>query len=241
MKRVFTSLVANPDNNMTFEEEVNVFYISRNNIASSIVADTRLGGFGIFFFEAVLLSAVLFVCTRGRRRMACYWLILAGLFLSLFILPSGWWARYYAYFYLFPFVMLFYAERFGLKTRFTRRLHILILLLFSIDSSLCFCGLFRNIVHHERVDYLLDRMEASQKEVKIYTINISFIDKMERRAIPYKLCLEDEVKDKLYNYCWLGLNREDFDFETAQPRVFEVHPSLQMKWEINEQYKDPDK
>ena len=83
-------------------------------------------------------------------------------------------------------------------------------------------------------------MEASQKEVKIYTNNFSFIDKMEHRAIPYKLCLEDEVKDKLYIYCWLCLNREDFDFETAQPRVFLLHPSLQLKWEINEQYKGPD-
>ena len=40
-------------------------------------------------------------------------LILSILFISLFILPSGWWARYVPFFYLFPILIFLYIEKWG--------------------------------------------------------------------------------------------------------------------------------
>ena len=142
--------------------------------------------------------------------MRWYLSVLVGLLVSLVILPSGWWARYVAFFYLFPFVMLFYAERFGLKTRFSRGLHILILSLLSPG------------------------------EAKLYTRNYSFLDKLERRSIPYKLFPDTEMKDKLDIPCPIYMNRTDFDFETDQPWILSLRPSFQLKWSDNNRYEGQD-
>ena len=116
------SVASNPSDDM-LSEDIHVFGISAKfDILSSVASDVRIGGFGIFFFEAILLSIVLFVCTgHVDRRMRWYSVGSCRVFASSHwvILPSGWWARIRRPFlYLFPFVMLFYAERFGLKNPF---------------------------------------------------------------------------------------------------------------------------
>ena len=69
-ENVLLSLVANPSNNMN-SDEVSVVGISKNNLSASWVSDARIGGFGIFFFESVLLALILFISTGYSRRMAC--------------------------------------------------------------------------------------------------------------------------------------------------------------------------
>lgn len=234
------SVASNPSDDM-LSEDIHVFGISKIDILSSVASDVRIGGFGIFFFEAILLSIVLFVCTGHIRRMRWYLSVLVGLLVSLVILPSGWWARYVAFFYLFPFVMLFYAERFGLKTRFSRGLHILILSLLSADIFICLSGLaVKNIVYKETIDYVLEKMESSPGEAKLYTRNYSFLDKLERRSIPYKLFPDTEMKDKLDIPCPIYMNRTDFDFETDQPWILSLRPSFQLKWSDNNRYEGQD-
>ena len=234
------SVASNPSDDM-LSEDIHVFGISKIDILSSVASDVRIGGFGIFFFEAILLSIVLFVCTGHIRRMRWYLSVLVGLLVSLVILPSGWWARYVAFFYLFPFVMLFYAERFGLKTRFSRGLHILILSLLSADIFICLSGLaVKNIVYKETIDYVLEKMESSPGEAKLYTRNYSFLDKLERRSIPYKLFPDAEMKDKLDIPCPIYMNRTDFDFETDQPWILSLRPSFQLKWSDNNRYEGQD-
>lgn len=234
------SVASNPSDDM-LSEDIHVFGISKIDILSSVASDVRIGGFGIFFFEAILLSIVLFVCTGHIRRIRWYLSVLVGLLVSLVILPSGWWARYVAFFYLFPFVMLFYAERFGLKTRFSRGLHILILSLLSADIFICLSGLaVKNIVYKETIDYVLEKMESSPGEAKLYTRNYSFLDKLERRSIPYKLFPDTEMKDKLDIPCPIYMNRTDFDFETDQPWILSLRPSFQLKWSDNNRYEGQD-
>ena len=234
------SVASNPSDDM-LSEDIHVFGISKIDILSSVASDVRIGGFGIFFFEAILLSIVLFVCTGHIRRIRWYLSVLVGLLVSLVILPSGWWARYVAFFYLFPFVMLFYAERFGLKTRFSRGLHILILSLLSAYIFICLSGLVvKNIVYKETIDYVLEKMESSPGEAKLYTRNYSFLDKLERRSIPYKLFPDTEMKDKLDIPCPIYMNRTDFDFETDQPWILSLRPSFQLKWSDNNRYEGQD-
>ena len=64
------SVASNPSDDM-LSEDIHVFGISKIDILSSVASDVRIGGFGIFFFEAILLSIVLFVCT-GHIRLIGY-------------------------------------------------------------------------------------------------------------------------------------------------------------------------
>lgn len=235
-ENVLLSLVANPSNNMN-SDEVSVVGISKNNLSASWVSDARIGGFGIFFFESVLLALILFISTGYSRRMAWYLVALVGLLASLFILPYGYWARYVSFFYLFPFVLLFYAERYGLKRRLSRGVHILILTLLSIDVFISLSGVIvQNVVYRQTVDYVLNRMEASTQEVELSTCNYLFLDKMERRGIPYKLVSEETLKDRLDISNPIYLNREDFDFETNRPRILSIYSSFGLRCEPNEHY-----
>lgn len=239
-ENVLMSLVANPSNNMN-SDEVNILGISKNNLTASSVSDARIGGFGIFFFESILLSIILFICSSRSRRIVGYLCVLVGLLASLFILPHGYWARYVGFFYLFPLIMLFYFVQFGLKSRFTRGLYIVTLSLLSFDILVSLSGVVvQNIVHKETVDYVLNQMEDSQREVELSTCNYSFIDKMERRAILYSLSPVDKMKDKLNISCPIYLNCENFDFETNQPWIFSLYSSFRLKCEPNELYKGAD-
>ena len=71
------SVASNPSDDM-LSEDIHVFGISKIDILSSVASDVRIGGFGIFFFEAILLSIVLFVCTGHIRRMRWYLSVLVG-------------------------------------------------------------------------------------------------------------------------------------------------------------------
>lgn len=238
VESVLISLVSNPSDNKQ-KEGLDIFGVSKENLLVSASFDTRIGGFGIFFFESILLAIVLFVCTGRIRRMTGYLWVLGGLFVSLFILPSGWWARYVAFFYLFPFILLFYAERFGLMTRFTRGLHIIILSMLSFDVLISLSSmLVVNVAYREKTDYVLDQMEASGQEVKLSTQNYVFIDMLKRREIPYQIVPVETVKDKLAFSNPLYLNRDEFDLGTGRPGFFSMFDLFQLVWEPNESYRD---
>lgn len=233
---VLMSLVSNPQNNLQ-ADSIEIWGVSKNSLIYSATVDTRLGGFGLFFFEAILLSIVLFISTGQKHRMTGYLWVLGGLFVSLFLLPSGWWSRYVAFFYLFPFVLLFYAERYGLSNRFTRALHIMVLVLLSVDVLICVGGrTVKNIVYKETVDYVLDRMEASGQEVELNTRNYLFLDKLNHREIPYKIVPHQILKERLFISLPLYLNRAEFDFETGQPWILSLRHVSQMNWEPNPMY-----
>jgi len=98
----------------------------------------------------------------------------------------------------------------------------------------------KNIVYKETIDYVLEKMESSPGEAKLYTRNYSFLDKLERRSIPYKLFPDTEMKDKLDIPCPIYMNRTDFDFETDQPWILSLRPSFQLKWSDNNRYEGQD-
>ncbi len=154
--------------------------------------DCRIGGFGIYFFESILLACILFVCTGFSRRQWGYLVVAIGLFLSLFVLPSGWWARYVAYFYLFPFVLMYYAQREGLKSWWQKALHLLFLACLSWDIAICLNGaITKNIEYRQRVEQLLTVMEQMEDEIELCTENYAFLNQLKSRGISYRMVDRD--------------------------------------------------
>ncbi len=159
--------------------------------------DCHIGGFGIYFFESILFACLLFVCTRPSRRQWGYLAVAAGLFLSLFVFPSGWWARYVAFFYLFPFVLMYYAEREGLNLWWQKALHLLILALLSCDIAICLSGAIeKNIEYRHRVEQLLTAMEQMEDEVELYTENYAFLNQLKKHGISYRM-IDRDYKEQM--------------------------------------------
>ncbi|SCH60550.1 Uncharacterised protein [uncultured Bacteroides sp.] len=85
---------------------------SKHDIVSIGYSDARLSGFGVLFSGILLLCIYLYCrCKMEKKDRKTSLLVLFVLFLSLFILPSGWWARYVPFFYGFPLLMVLFTER----------------------------------------------------------------------------------------------------------------------------------
>ncbi len=113
-EQVFISLFSFTSNNLT-GPTVLAFpsNLSKHTFNSSIGhSDPRIGGFGVFFSWILILAFALYnnnsVVKNGKRSL--YSVFLLVLFLSLFLLPGGWNARYIPIFYIFPLIMLLYLE-----------------------------------------------------------------------------------------------------------------------------------
>lgn len=84
--------------------------ITKSELATFSVPDTRIGGWGPFFGLALIISFV--VCwymVRSRSAMKYYWGVTLGLILvTVLINPEAWWARYTPQIWLIPVLTLVY-------------------------------------------------------------------------------------------------------------------------------------
>ena len=144
------SVASNPSDDM-LSEDIHVFGISKIDILSSVASDVRIGGFGIFFSKRFCCLSFcsfvrgIFVVYVGICRFlsvcSFHWLFFrrgGGLDMSPFSIYSR-------------SLCCFMPNGSGLKTRFSRGLHILILSLLSADIFICLSGLVvKNIVYKKR-------------------------------------------------------------------------------------------
>lgn len=163
----------------------NLYGFYRNFLNSSIV-DCRLGGFGSFFIESIILSLGITLSIYNYNKRDFFKLLISQsiLFISLILLPSGWWARYVPFFYLFICVPLFYLE----KNKVYWNLKITLALLITIN--ILFTSYFvikTSIQYTKKENYYLNLLKEKQpvgirigtnqgfyfklieKEIKIYT------------------------------------------------------------------------
>ncbi len=159
--------------------------------------DCRIGGFGTFFFKSMFLVCLLFICAKRTRRMWGLLAVTIGLFLSLFILPSGWWARYVAFFKIFPLVLMFYVIREDFKWWWQRAWLMFILALLSWDVKICGDrNVEKNIAYRHQMECVLDALEKQGREIEINTWNYAFLNQMKKRGIPYRQ-VDNEYEDVL--------------------------------------------
>lgn len=181
---VFHSLISNPNNNLA-TTNTQIFEISLNNLKASGETDTHIGGFGIFFFESIILLILTFYTSRlpYKRTITFVLLSLIG---CLFILPSGWWARYVAFFYLFPIILALHLFKYNQnkKSRFVQNIALILL---SIDSIISVGAVgYYSVSNNIKTDSAIYALSRAKDEIKLSTNNINFLDKLEKSNITYK-------------------------------------------------------
>lgn len=186
--QVLLSLACNPQNDFNGVATVRALGISMDEIKTSAAADVRIGGFGIFFFESIVL--LLFVlCFSWMERKRYVVALLAVLFLSLFLLPSGWWARYVSFFYAFPIVIIIGLQKWGRKGAFSQVLKYVGMLFLSADIAIAALAVSAYGVYYRlTVDSVVSTL-ASRKDVvyEMETYNLGFLHKLDDKTVRYKL------------------------------------------------------
>ncbi|KAA6339686.1 hypothetical protein EZS27_012394 [termite gut metagenome] len=114
--QVFISLFSYPAND-TEKQTKYIFFFDIKEFLYSIMktstpTSTRISGFGAFFSSILILSVIIYLFTKikDKQQRIFFGIIISALLGGLFILPSGWWARYVPFFWAMPLVMLLYSE-----------------------------------------------------------------------------------------------------------------------------------
>ena len=149
--------------------------------------DSRIGGFGLFFFEATIILLILSFFSKVQLKMKCFvWGCLFVLYSSLFVLPSGWWARYVAYFYLSPILLLplcYYAGRPGVY----KHLFFIAVILLVVNSGLSLItSSYLGIINQRNTERCLNYLQdIDTRGLIVQTPNALFLEKMKKRGIHY--------------------------------------------------------
>lgn len=209
---VLWSLVANSDNDRS-STKINVVNISKQNIKATTVADARIGGFGLFFFEAsfVLLIAFYLIKMPGKRYV---WLGLLALFVSLFLLPSGWWARYVCYFYAFPLLMMVCIQKWGMKEKKVRALQYVALCMLTLNSLVPSAATAVYLITNNlSVDNIIHTLSNENHVYNLKTTNYNFLNKLDKKGVRYEK-VDKEYSDTLpISGPRIFLDLKDYGFE----------------------------
>ncbi|MHB8624690.1 MAG: hypothetical protein ACYDBJ_06410 [Aggregatilineales bacterium] len=132
------------------------FTISQSELIAFYFPDTHVGGFGPFFGGIILL--ILLALAVSIRHIRLLWpkvatiaIISALLFISVFINPEAWWARYVPQLWLLPILSVFMIAIMA-RTRLQAALVRLILVAFLLN---CIIVLAANVVQQQRASNLI--------------------------------------------------------------------------------------
>lgn len=156
----------------------------------NIMVDQRVGGFGAFFSAILLFGILPFIFAmdkKNRRKKRYYVLILLALVASLFVLPSGWWARYVPFFWTVPLVMLLYTEEAGLKSpllRFFRGTAWFFISVTVIILTAASCK--TSLDYSKQIRRSCLQLQAFRQPLRVsFGIFPEYSKKLERYGIPY--------------------------------------------------------
>ncbi len=173
------SLIHNPKNDIMQKYENTIIIPHKKNINHSVYPDTRIGGFGILFFESTVLLALSLISFFLKKHeysenLIKMLLFLGSIYLCLYLLPSGWWARYNCYFYLFPCVIILFLVK---KANKGWLLNTAIFMLI-IDSGLSICGsILFSYISRQKTEAVV-KMLSGLSSVKVSTSNYAFVNLM---------------------------------------------------------------
>ncbi|MCL2327926.1 MAG: hypothetical protein FWC39_05360 [Bacteroidetes bacterium] len=215
--QVLISLVAQPNGYLEWRKTA--FQVDKYHFLGR--ATPRLGGFGGFFLWTMLISVALLVAEairqkdflRNKKRLP-YSIFASILFIALFILPSGWWARYVPFFYAFPLVICLYFEKEN-QTKHTKILCYIIYAMLIINAIATTLAVNRMYTDFKaKIDNIHSVMAQSPKPIKVYFGgNFALKLRTDKAGLPYEKATYDE--DKLFG---IGLNPAVL-FDTAQCEI----------------------
>lgn len=223
VSQTLISLFAHP--NVYLEWRGTAFHISEYHFMGVKSADSRLGGFGGFFSWTLLISVALLVTNairnkdmfRNKKRLP-YSIFVGVLFLALFILPAGWWARYVLFFYAFPLVLCLYFESENPMPWF-KKLRWVIYIMLIINAIAATWGVCR--VHSgftKKVNNIQTVMAHANEPIIVhFGENFAMKLKADKAELPYKAVSDKEV------HFGIGLIPEVF-FDSTQCELSPLNP-----------------
>ncbi len=147
------------------------FTDSVDEVSLHPIADSRVGGFGVWFSGMFVLSLLLLCDIVRHEKFALkspfYWLVflIFALLVSVFINPHPWWARYVPQFYLFPFLIIIYSFLYR-ATKFFSRVRTLLLIAMLLNFYLTFEGmLLQNLPKSAVIRAQIEEIKLLNKEV----------------------------------------------------------------------------
>ena len=195
---VFISMFAVPNNSISKQWTVKTIFSanSKSMYLRFPSIDTRIGGLGIFFSWSLLVALLLYLTLiiyikdffKNKERNN-YNFVLITLFISLFILPYSWWARYFPFFYAFPLIMCLYFERENNKNKiFFLKIRYLIYMLLIINTlSISWSSIINAKYFKKEINNGIGLFSKSTEPVLInFGHNVGLKIKMDKKKVKYK-------------------------------------------------------
>lgn len=198
------SLISNPNNEYVhFSNSSNPLIIDKQSLLDSGIWDVRLGGYGIFFFEALIILLIIFFSLPKNKDWIVNVCALLYLYLILLILPGGFWARYTPFFYLSVCVLTVYNAC-KATWKWQKTLNILAIALLLSDGVIAFGRAFyltgANTI---KTEYFISKINKTSKDsIEVVASSATLMDKIEKtnKYIIFNKSLPDSslVKISLY-------------------------------------------
>ena len=187
------SLIVNPySNDAKRHGNTHIPSVSKDDIMDSARHDVQLGGFGIFFFEAIVLLLVLFFTLPKTYRWKYVGVGLLILYSSLFLLPSGSLARYVPFFYLFPLMIVLLALKEKLCIYQKCILGLSVGMLF-LNAGISLTGVSAMVVQQKiQNDYIVKELKAYDKTVYVRSPSCQLYEKLKKAEVPFTIEKTDE-------------------------------------------------
>jgi hypothetical protein len=194
---VFTSVFSQP--------KVQVSTTDNFPFINVTISAPRLDGWGFYFSWIVILSLLLYISIivykkdwfRNKERLP-YSIFLIILFGGMFILPAGWFSRYYPFMYAFPIVICLYLEKEKHTLKLLRlRYVIYILLIINIIETVS--SVQQKITEqHAKMNNLLTILSETRETPRIhFSYNAAVRIKLEKANIPYYRPETPELRKEL--------------------------------------------
>jgi hypothetical protein len=144
------------------------FTFNKKEWENANTAELEVAGFGPFFsgaliFSAVLLGTMILRLRHDRIFRIGIWVLLF-LFISVFIIPDPWWARFAPHIWLFPCIVLVLAERTGFPNRFLKTV---VYISVSLNILWALSGIFMNILVTAHINYQMAQIKALSQPVRV--------------------------------------------------------------------------
>ena len=199
-EKYFLSIASETSNNISEGYRVKIpFTVHKKEFDYLSHADTRLGGFGVWFsgiFILALLLLIIAVIARQKIRGETAILLIAFFMLGLFF-PEAWWARYASYTFYIPLFLLFCASEHTLIKPAAYAV-VLALVINSIMSIVCVIKDGNEIT--DGINNMLDDIKSEGKRVEVRINDFpSHLKLFEEAGIPYVVA-PDSIPDEIIFY-----------------------------------------
>lgn len=177
-KQIALSFFQRPTNDVTSNEYVPPYLITRTNIYRSGFCATNIGGGGLFFMEILVISLIIFIFFRNGVYYKRFTIVALLLISTLFILPMGSNFRYVPFIYIFPFLALLYLETLNKRSRPSLFAQYVLSLLLLCNISLCAGVTFATTALEQGVTMKSVRALEGKGGETFYTANWGFFNKL---------------------------------------------------------------